>query len=151
MTEANDSATSNGQESKAVVEESQEDDSSSMYEGNDSENMSSKIPEAQRNGRPKRLANAYNYQYKYNSDDMQSEPIARRRTATAAKYAPRRNNEATASYKERKAENWRDRGESNETARTPQGKNPRKKYDFGILCSLSKKSHCYYIKKKRIL
>ncbi|XP_071555315.1 protein shuttle craft [Temnothorax nylanderi] len=138
-TEATDSATSSSQENKTVVEEIQEDDSfsatktgrgreeASTYEDNDSENMSSKILEAQRNGRPKRFANASNY-HRYNSDE-QSEPGARWKTTTATKYAQRRNNEMT-SYKERRMENWRDRTESNETAQTPQGKNLRKKSDI---------------------
>lgn len=136
--EATDSATSSSQENKVVFEENQEDDSFSgtkigreeTHKDNDSENMSSKIVEAQRN-RSKRFVNSFNY-HRYNSDDMQSEPGGRRKTtATTAKYVQRRNNEMT-SYKEKKVENWRDRTESNETAQALQGKNPKKKYDIGI-------------------
>lgn len=139
--EAADSTTSSSQENKAVTEEMQEDDSvlgtktgrrreeSSTYEDTDSENVSSKILEAQRNGRPKRFANASSY-YRYNSDDMQFEPAARRKTvATTARYPQRRNE--MASYREKKVENWRDRMENNERTQAPQGKNPKKKYDIG--------------------
>ncbi|XP_011871013.1 PREDICTED: protein shuttle craft [Vollenhovia emeryi] len=125
-----DSATSDGQESRAVAGEIQQDtlflgiktgrgrEETSTYEDNDSE-MSSKSLEAQRNDRPKRFANASNY-HRYNSEDVQSESSAR-----WPKYAQRRNNEPT-NHRDRKVENWRKRMESNEA---PQGKNPRKKYD----------------------
>jgi len=142
MIEATDSATSSSKENNTIDEEIPENDSSSStkisrnreeiltYEDNDSENMSSKILETQR--KLKRFAKASNY-YRYNSDDMQSEPGTKRKTtATAAKYTQRKNNEM-ASYKEKKIENWRDRTESNEIAHAPQGKNLRKKYDIGII------------------
>lgn len=149
MAEATDLVTSNSQENKAAVEEIQEDDSLSstkinrnreetlLHEDNNSENISSKILEAQRNGRPKRVANASNY--RYNSDYLQSETGARRKTIpAAAKYTQRRNNEMT-SYKEKKIENWRNRTESNEITNAPQGKNLKKRFDIGIFIKSIKK------------
>lgn len=142
VTETIDSVVSSNQENKAAIEEIQENENSfsntkisrsgeetSLHEDNDSENMPSRI-ETQRNGRLKRVTNAFNY--RYNSDDMQAEPGARRKTIpTAAKYTQRRNNEVP-NYKEKKVENWRDRTESNEMTQAPQGKNPKKRFDIGI-------------------
>ncbi|XP_011643154.1 protein shuttle craft [Pogonomyrmex barbatus] len=134
--EASDSATTNSQENKIVVEEIQENDSSSdtrisrnkeetlTHDNNDSGNMPLKISEAQRNGRSKRFANTSN-NYKYNPDDMQSEPSARYKTT--GRQIQRRNE---TSYKEKKLENWRDRTENNEMTRAGQGKNLKKKFDI---------------------
>lgn len=135
-TEATDSATYSSQENN-IVKEFQDDVSSmstktnrsreetSMYEDNNSENVSSKVLEA-RNGRSKRFVNTPDY-HRYNLDDIQSaEPTVRRKTTATAKYMQKRNPEVM-SYKERKVENWRDRTENNEMTHAPQGKNPRKK------------------------
>ncbi|KYN44046.1 Protein shuttle craft [Trachymyrmex septentrionalis] len=138
MTEAIDSAMSSSQENKTFGEDVQEDDSSSstkidrsreemlMHVDNNSENMFSRSQEASRNGRVKRFASASNY--RYNSNDMQSESGTSRKT-TAAKYIQRRNNEMI-NYKEKKMANWRDKTESNETVHASQGKNYKKKYDI---------------------
>jgi len=158
--QATDSATSNSQENK-VFERNQEDNSfldtkigrnrEETHRDNDSENMSLKIVEAQRN-RSKRFVNAFNY-HRHNSDDIQSEPGGRRKTtATAAKYVQRRNNEMT-SYKEnkeKKTENWRARIDSNETTQALQGKNLKKKYDIGIFTVHQRDTH-YYIERNFIV
>lgn len=158
MTEAIDSVVSSNQENKAAIEEIQKDDSFSStkinrsgketsHENNDSENMPSKILETQRNGRPIRVANISNY--RYNSEDMSAEPGARRKTIpAAAKYTQRRSNEVL-SYKEKKVENWRNRTESNEVTQTPQGKNPKKKFDIGIFIKSIKEIALLLYKKER--
>ncbi|XP_072758112.1 protein shuttle craft [Anoplolepis gracilipes] len=142
------SFTFDSQESKTSAKESQEDDSSSdvgrsregTYEDNDLEkNASLKALETQRNNKPKQFTDhantsnyyKYNYKYKnyykYNSDDVQSEPGGKHKTAIATKYMHKRNNEVTANHKEKNLENWRDRTEDNEAA-CVQAKNMKKKH-----------------------
>lgn len=150
--EFNGSFTFDSQENKASARELQQNDSSSdigrsreeTCEDNNSEkNASLKVLETQRNNKSKRFtdhANASNYyrynykykHYKYNSDDVQSEPGGRHKTAAATKYIHKRNNEVTANHKEKNLENWRDKTEDNEIARI-QEKNIKKKHKIGMI------------------
>lgn len=160
-TELSDSFDS--QENKPSAKGFQENDSSSdvgrSREGtckdNDSEkNTSLQVLETQRN-KSKQFTdhtnasnyNKYNYKYKhyykYNSNDVQSEPDNKYKTA-ATKYMHKKNNEVTANHKERNLENWRDKTEDNEIARV-QGKNMKKKHKIGKIIQFLSKLN-YYIK-----
>lgn len=158
-TELSDSFDS--QENKSSAKKFQDNESSSdvgrSREGtckdNDLEkNVSLQVLETQRNKSRQfndhtNASNYYKYNYKYkhyykyNSDNVQSEPESKYKTA---KYMYKKNNEVIANHKEKNLENWRDKTEDNEITRV-QEKNMKKKYKIGKIIKFLSKLN-YYLK-----